>query len=434
MSEMMRFEHGGDIYTHEGVIDFSANINPLGMPERVREALRESVDDFQAYPDLSCRELRAALSRVEGVPADQILCTAGATDLIHRICTALRPRVALVTAPCFSGYEQALEQAGAEIVRHPLYEEDDFNLTDSILQNPLLAAKENCHEPSGYPVVGSVSEVESDECASLAADPSELWSAPWSAQSDSTAASTRSAARQSSGTREAGVPSDSAAASTVMRSVRTAEPESGGTLVFLCSPNNPTGLTIGRELLVGILEAAQRSGAVVVLDECFLVFTCEPSAVSLCERFPNLVVMRAFTKLYAMAGLRLGYGICSDVQIMNRMKAAGQLWAVSTPAQVAGVAALEELGWAQRTREYVDAQREALRKGLLDAGMRVVPGQANYLLFQSPVELYEPLLQRGFLVRRCANYEGLDQSWYRIAVRTADENAAFLAALQEVLA
>ncbi|MBO4365404.1 MAG: aminotransferase class I/II-fold pyridoxal phosphate-dependent enzyme, partial [Eggerthellaceae bacterium] len=210
--------------------------------------------------------------------------------------------------------------------------------------------------------------------------------------------------------------------------------QSSGTLLFLCSPNNPTGLTIEQSLLVRILQAAQRSGAVVVLDECFLDFTREPSAVPLCERFPNLVVMRAFTKLYAMAGLRLGYGICSDAQFMKRMEEAGQLWAVSTPAQVAGVAALEEPNWAQRTREYVDAQRAALQEGLERMGLRVIPGQANYLMLQSPVELYEPMLRRGFLIRRCANYVGLDQSWYRIAVRTAQENAAFLAALQEVLA
>ncbi|MBO4365088.1 MAG: aminotransferase class I/II-fold pyridoxal phosphate-dependent enzyme, partial [Eggerthellaceae bacterium] len=185
MSEMMRFEHGGDIYTHEGVVDFSANINPLGMPKRVCDALRERVEDFQAYPDLSCRALRAALSRAEGVPANQILCTAGATDLIHRICTTVRPRIALVTAPCFSGYEHALEQAGIEIARHPLREEDGFNLTDSILQNPILGnaseiASGECVTPlrpllhPGHPAVGNISEIASGECSSPAADPSVL--------------------------------------------------------------------------------------------------------------------------------------------------------------------------------------------------------------------------------------------------------------------
>ena len=118
---------------------------------------------------------------------------------------------------------------------------------------------------------------------------------------------------------------------------------------------------------------------------------------------------------------------------MERLHAVGQPWTVSTPAQVAGVAALGEPQWIERTRVYVAEQRALLVRGLKDASMRVIPGQANYLLFQSRVRLFEPMLQRGFLIRRCANYVGLDESWYRIAVRTADENAAFLAALQEVL-
>ena len=135
-----------------------------------------------------------------------------------------------------------------------------------------------------------------------------------------------------------------------------------------------------------------------------------------------------------MAGLRLGYGICSDVELLNRICAAGQMWAVSTPAQVAGVAALSAKDWPERTRAYVNGERTRLANALSERGLRVIDGKANYLLFQCGDELYEPLLQRGFLIRRCENYEGLDASWYRIAVRTEQENGAFLAALQEVLA
>lgn len=352
VTAMGRFEHGGDIYTNAGVVDFSANINPLGMPKRVVEALREGVEAYDAYPDPTCRDLRDALARAEGVPAENIVCTAGATDLMHRVCAAVRPGRALVTAPCFSGYEQALEQVGAAIERHVLREEDDFALTDAILDCELL-----------NPLA-----------------------------------------------------------------------DRAGDIVFLCTPNNPTGLTIGRDLLVRILRSAWEVGAVLVLDECFLDFTHEASAVPLCRDFPNLVVMKAFTKLYAMAGVRLGYGICRDPRLVAALNDVGQPWTVSTPAQVAGVAALQEPGWIERTLSYVDEQRAVLARGLAACRLRVIPGQANYLMFQSERSLYEPLLQRGFLIRRCANYVGLDDSWYRIAVRTAQQNAAFLAALKEVCA
>jgi len=352
--EMGRFEHGGDVFELGDVVDFSANINPLGMPEPAVAALCANVRDYENYPDGRCRKLRAALAEVEGAPMHDIVCTAGASDLIMRVCEVVAPEVALVTAPCFSEYEQALEKVGARIVRHRLHEEDDFDITERILD-------ESFFETS------------------------------------------------------ADVPSS---------------PARG--VVFLCSPNNPTGLTIAPELVERIVDASARVGAVVVLDECFLDFTTVPSAVPLCERHPNLVVMRAFTKMYAMAGLRLGYGICSDADLVARIVQAGQPWAVSGPAQDAGVAALGVQGWVERTRAYVSEQRSQLIDGLRACGLRVVPSQANYILFQCSKELYEPLLARGFLIRRCENYEGLDSSWYRIAVRTADENAALLAALREV--
>ena len=359
---MARFEHGGDVYTHEGVVDFSANINPLGMPPIAREALVKHVADYERYPDAECRDLRQALARLEGTDAGTIVCTAGASDLLQRLCNVVRPKVALVTAPCFSGYEEALEQAGARIVRHPLREEDGFNVTDS-----LLGFTQRDYSLGG----GAVGSAEAGESAAPA-------------------------------------------------------------MLFLCTPNNPTGLVIDRDLLVRVLDEAREAGVVVVLDECFLDFTGEPSAVELCVRYPNLVVMRAFTKMYAMAGLRVGYGICADEAFIAQLAHAGQPWAVSGPAQVAALAALSETDWVERTRRYVDEQRAVLVQGLQAAGMQVIPGRANYLLFKSPRELYEPLLRRGFLIRRCGNFQGFDESWYRVAVRTAEENAAFLEVLQVI--
>ena len=357
-SQLGRFEHGGDMYDHVGAIDFSANINPLGMPPQVPRAVCEHVNEFDAYPDAACHDLRRAIAEAEGVPVGHVVCTAGASDLITRVCNVFAPETALVTAPCFSEYERAIERAGGTVERHMLRDDEDFAVTARILQEDLLARTAPSHPRHA-------------------------------------AASSRD-------------------------------------LVFLCSPNNPTGLTIARDVIEGVLEASVRAGVVVVLDECFLDFTGERTAVDLCERYPNLVVMRAFTKMYAMAGFRLGYGICSDADVIARIEDAGEMWAVSTPAQVAGIAALEEAGWVERTRSYVGRARTVLAAGMRELGLRVIPGEANYLLFQSARPLYEPLLQRGFVIRRCGNYVGLDESWYRVAVRTESENAALLAALKEV--
>lgn len=204
-------------------------------------------------------------------------------------------------------------------------------------------------------------------------------------------------------------------------------------VVFLCSPNNPTGRVIPRELLCKILREAARWGTWVVLDECYLDFTQEHSAVSLLDRYPQLIIVKSFTKTYAMAGVRVGWCVCGLPDVAKRLQDAGMPWSVSTPAQVAGLAALDVPGYVDLTKEYIEAEREKLQAALVDLGMFVVPSQANYILFQSPKPLYEPLLERGLVIRRCENFRGLDATWFRVAVRTAEENKKLVAALSEVL-
>lgn len=207
-------------------------------------------------------------------------------------------------------------------------------------------------------------------------------------------------------------------------------------LVFLCQPNNPTGRTVPRPLLAAAVERCRAGGGLLVLDECFCGFLDDPDAFSLKDLLGghgNLLILKAFTKLYAMAGLRLGYCLCSDAALLDAMGSAGQPWGVSGPAQAAGVAALKETDYVEAVRALIQAQRPRLAAGLERLGFRVVPGQANYLLFWSPVPLAGPLRERGILLRDCANYHGLCEGWYRTAVRTGEENARLLAALEEIL-
>lgn len=207
-------------------------------------------------------------------------------------------------------------------------------------------------------------------------------------------------------------------------------------MVFLCEPNNPTGRTTPMPLLEQILARCNAVGAVLVVDECFGDFLDDPrehTLVPQLARHPRLVLLKAFTKLYAMAGIRLGYALCSDPALLARLRAAGSPWSVSSLAQAAGIAALRETDYVRRVQELIRRQRPLLEQGLRQLGLRVVPGQANYLLFRSPVPLAEPLRQRGILLRSCGNYPGLDDSWYRTAVRTEGENRRLLTALAEVL-
>lgn len=207
-------------------------------------------------------------------------------------------------------------------------------------------------------------------------------------------------------------------------------------MVFLCEPNNPTGVTTGPALLTRILERCRETGTRLVLDECFGDFLDAPEAHSrkadLAE-FPNLLVLKAFTKLYAMAGVRLGYALCAGADFLERMRRAGQPWAVSSLAQAAGIAALRETDYVRRVRELTAAERAWLFRRLTGLGLRVISGEANYLLFRSPRPLEEPLARRGILLRSCGNYVGLDETWYRAAVRMRTDNRRLMEALEEVL-
>lgn len=338
MQKKPRKLHGGDIYHHPDVIDFSVNTNPLGTPESVKRAVQESVAKIEHYPDVRCEALRKAISRFEQVNMEEILCGNGAAELFFTAVQAVWPQKALVIAPSFSEYEEALRSVGAEVEYYYLCEEDNFQIREDY--------------------VDKLSE-EID-------------------------------------------------------------------MIFLCNPNNPTGQTIDRDMLIKILDRCKKQNIVVILDECFLEFLDEPNRYEMSDlrgEYPNLLIIKAFTKIFSMPGLRLGYAISSNQDILEEMSWKLQQWNVSVPAQMAGVAALEKpKEYIRQTREYVSGQREYMRNIMKMMGYVVFASKANYLFFKGRPGLEKEALEAGFLIRDCQNYEGLSEGFYRIAVRTKEEN------------
>jgi threonine-phosphate decarboxylase len=344
--------HGGDMYSHKSLmekdkrglfLDYSVNTNPLGMPPQVAAALRDQVDECRRYPDPSCRALRAALSRHEGVSEEQLCCGNGAADLIFRICLAQKPRRALICAPAFSEYERAVALAGGETVLHRLNEAEGFALTRRYLDDLV----------------------------------------------------------------------------------------SGLDMAFLCNPNNPTGRLIDPELLTAILRRCREKGILLVMDECFLPFT---EARSLAEDGgPCLAVLKAFTKTFSMAGLRLGYVIGPDGAFTNALAGTGQRWSVSVPAQTAALAALQCLPWLGQSRELVKTERPWLAGKLRSLGFTVFDSDANFMLFRSELPLLHSLIERGILIRDCSSFHGLDGRYYRCCVQQREQNTVFIDALKEAL-
>ncbi len=350
----MKITHGGDIYSHksngESLLDFSANINPLGIAENVKEAMINSLSKAEAYPDPLCRELTAKLSKHLSVNAEHIIFGNGAADVIFRLIFALKPKKVLMPSPTFSEYSEAVKAVGGSVNYYPLKEENGF-------------------------------EIEADIISFIDKDTD---------------------------------------------------------IVFICNPNNPTGVLTDKSIIKKVLNRCRECGSILLLDECFNDFLKdaeENSLIKEIEEYKNLFILRAFTKIYAIPGIRLGYGICSDKELINKVYSSGQSWSVSVVAQEAGVSCIGLDEYIKETVALVEKEREYLKSELLKLGFTLYNSKANYIFFKNPykIDIKSELVLRDILIRSCANYIGLDDSFYRIAVKNHEQNKRLVESLEEII-
>lgn len=336
--------HGGDIYRHENAVDFSANINFRGMPTSVKEAAQKAVNYCGHYPDTSCEKLREAIETREGIQKQNIICGNGAAELIFSLVLAMKPEHALLPAPSFYEYEQALLSVDCDIHRYVMKEADGFQPMEDYID----------------------------------------YITP---QMD---------------------------------------------MIFLCNPNNPTGMVLEKTFLEKVLKRCEECNTLLVLDECFNDFLENAEGYTMKEyigKSEHIFILKAFTKMYAMAGLRLGYGFCSNKTLMEKMSVVRQPWSVSIPAQMAGTAAAKEVIFAEESAAIIHKERAFMREELLKKGYYVLDSKANYLFLKGPENLYDTCLEKGFLIRDCSNYEGLEKGWYRITIKSPENNRRLLVIL-----
>ena len=338
--------HGGDIYRNQIRLDFSVNTNPLGMPDPVKEALHQAVEEAENYPDIRAQALSAAVAEQLQVQKEQLVFGNGASELFHAVLHAIKPSKILIPVPSFLGYEEAAKAIDCEVIFYEMKKEENFCLTDRILD----VLDENI------------------------------------------------------------------------------------SLVFLANPNNPVGNLVEPELIFQIAEKCRQCDITLVLDECFMELTGKEQTYSFFKRldeFPNVVVIRAFTKLYAIPGVRLGYLVCEQ-NLAEKIRLQLPEWNLSVFAQRAGVAAIKEQEYIARAVVCIQTQRQFLLEELQAAGCSVFDSDADYLLFYSEMPLYELFLQRGILIRDCSNFRGLQRGYYRIAVKSEEQNRMFAEVLREI--
>ena len=204
-------------------------------------------------------------------------------------------------------------------------------------------------------------------------------------------------------------------------------------MVILSNPNNPTGALLSSEYMEQIVRITKERKITLILDECFLDFLDEPERYSAKQHLDSdsfLIVLKAFTKTFACAGLRIGYLLCMNKEILCNCKSHLPEWNVSLPATYAGIAASKERAWLSETSAKIRVEREWLRAQLTKLGFHVYPGAANFLFFTGEAGLYAHCLSQGILIRDCSNYRGMGSGSYRVCVRRHEENVRFLQVIE----
>ena len=354
---LLKSAHGGNTreaaallgISPEQLLDFSANINPLGMPGRLKRALIDNLTCAERYPDVDYQHLHQALAQHHQIPASWLLAGNGETESIFTLVHGLKPRHAMIVTPGFAEYRRALQWGACEIHEFALREADGWQLTDAILN--ALTPELDC--------------------------------------------------------------------------------------LFLCTPNNPTGLLPARELLLAIAERCKTQGIALILDEAFIDFIPgEEGFIPLLQGNPHIWVLRSLTKFYAIPGLRLGYLVNSDEQAVAQMRAQQMPWSINAFAALAGGIILQDAAYHQATWQWLAEEGQRFRQRLhAFPELTVYPGRANYLLLRCEregLDLQRALLEKHILIRSCANYPGLDARYYRVAIRSQEENSRLLTALAEV--
>ncbi len=362
---MSRFEqnrHGGNLAQLAAaagrmpgeILDFSANINPLGFPEWFRPLASATLSDMVQYPDPSAAKVVEAACNRYNAGKEEVICANGTAEIISLLPAAAGFSRALIPIPAYVDYAHACDASGLAVHTLPMPEDKGFALNFNDVSRALEAS-----------------------------------------------------------------------------------PLSGEALVFICRPNNPTGKTPDGDLTRQLAHAFPKS--LFVIDEAFGDFALHFDSLSR-NRPKNVIVLLSLTKMFALPGLRMGVAI-ADPTVAGALSGRQPCWSMNTLAQAAAAEALKDVDFINHTRQYVARARRSLYSDLSDiSGIFVYPGDANFLFARvdrpdtDARRLRDALLeQEGIAIRVCDNYQGLGKPFFRIAVRTQEENDRLVSAMDRVL-
>lgn len=354
--------HGGNIQAYlkpsayqNKLIDFSASINPLGLPSKVKEVILKNLNSLIHYPQPQSENLKQDLATFHKVSQNNILLGNGSIELIHLIPRALKAKNVLIITPTFSEYEFAVRQSLA----HPIF----------------VKAKER----DGFKI-------------------------------------------------------DSAEVKKIIPKVD---------LIFLCNPNNPTGLLLPQDDILPWLTLCKKYNTILVIDEVFMDFVENFQKQTLANeavRNKQLIILKSLTKFFALAGLRLGY-IIAHQNLLNKIQPFQYPWNVNSLAQIVACQVIKDKDYIKKSRDLIYKERQYLFSKLKKIrGLKVYPPSSNFIFcklqntkVQSSKRLSDRLIQRGIIIRACNNFRGLNDRFFRLAVRRRSQDAKLILSLREIL-
>ena len=382
--------HGGNIYkifrekNIKEILDYSSNINPYGIPESLKKRITENLEILERYPDPDYIELRQKLAHLNKVDMSNIILGNGATEIIFLFMKVINPQKVLIVSPTFREYERAIKATerveNSSILGDSNKKEDDDNSYEKQkIEIEYFELKENDDFKLNINNLKNELEKKYD-------------------------------------------------------------------LLIMCNPNNPTGKFLKLDETEEILKECNKYNTKLFIDEAFIDFLkdgIKESIINTKEDKQNLFVTRAFTKFFAMPGLRLGYGIYFDKKLEKRISEKKEPWSVNNIAEMAGLTVLDDTKYIEETLKWIAEEKTYVYEKLneingikpykTEVNFITVKIEDNFILKGLNVKILRgKMIEKGILIRDASNFKFLDERFFRLAIKNRKNNDRVIETLKKI--
>ena len=379
--------HGGNIYkvfrekNIKEILDYSSNINPYGIPESLKKRITENLEVLERYPDPDYVELRQKLANLNKVNLSDIILGNGATEIIFLFMKVINPKKILIVSPTFGEYERAVKatEISGDTVDLSCSNGDNKNIENKKIEIEYFELKES-----------------DDFKLNIENLKNEL--------------------------------------------------ENKYDLLIICNPNNPTGKFLKLAQTEEILKECNKYDTKLFIDEAFIEFLSDgmkESIINTEENKKNLFVTRAFTKFFAIPGLRLGYGMYFDKELEQKISEKKEPWSVNNIAEMAGLTVLDDTEYIGKTLKWITEEKIYMYEKLNEiSGIKVYETEVNFITGKIDEKLFseglnvkvlrEKMLEQGILIRDASNFKFLDERFFRLAIKDRASNDRVIEAMKEI--